>query len=183
MLHIAFELRGIAGRASVTYGRNTRPELVGSGPESAGFPMCHATVDYPARGYNAVLGWIQLVRSNDNTSHGRAFEVDPLGFLGDVPHPFCWIGLSPSLFDAPSRAPMSDLDWAAHSFLCVPDAGSDDRYEVHALLGFTWGFRIRGTEIRLVPPALLGPAEWNQDMDVLGKRYPSWHFIRGFRSH
>jgi hypothetical protein len=181
-MDLAFQARGIAGRVSVAYSRNERPELIGSAPESAGFPMCLATVDYPARGYDAVLGWVQLVRSDDNTSHGRSFEIDPLAFLGDVPHPFCWIGLSPSLFDAPSRAPRTDLDWAAHSFLCLPDVGSDDRYEVHALLGFTWGFRTRAGEVHLVPPTLLGPAEWDQHLGVLAERYPSWHFIRGFRS-
>lgn len=181
-MDIGFELRGIAGQVSVTCSRNDRPELVGSAPESAGFPFCHATVDYPAQGYDAVLGWVQLVRSDDNTSRGRAFEVDPLDFLGDVPHPFCWIGLSPRLFDAPSRTPRLDLDWVAHSFLCVPDAGADDRVEVHALLGFSWGFRIRDETVQLVAPSRLRPAEWDQDVEVLAGRYPSWRFVDGFRS-
>ena len=119
--------------------------------------MCNATVDYPALGYDAVLGWVQLVRSDDNESHGAAFEVDPLDFLGDVPHPFCWIGQNPHLFDAPSRSPRRDLDWLAHSFLCVPDARSDPGLEFHALLGFSWGFAVRGEEILLVPPTRLGP--------------------------
>lgn len=82
----------------------------------------------------------------------------------------------------PSRASRLDLDWAAHSFLCVPDGGRDDGFEVHALLGFTWGFRIRDEEIELVPPSLLGPAEWDQDVEVLAERYPSWRFVSGFRS-
>jgi hypothetical protein len=180
-MDITFALRGIEGHVSVTCARNDRPELVGSGPESVGFPMCDATVDYPARGYDAVLGWVQLVRSDDNASHGREFEIDPLELLGDVPHPFCWIGLSPRLFDAPSRSPRRDLDWAAHSFLCVPDGSTDGGHEVHALLGFAWGFRIRDEEIHLVAPTLLGPAEWDQDVDVLAARYPSWRFVGGFR--
>jgi hypothetical protein len=179
---IAFELRGIAGQVSVTCSRNDRPELVGCGPEAAGFPRCHATVDYPAQGYDAVLGWVQLVRSDDNGSRGRSFEIDPLDFLGDVPHPFCWIGLAPRLFDAPSRTPRLDLDWAAHSFLCVPDAGTDDGLEVHALLGFSWGFRIRDEEVQLVPPTPLGAEEWDQHVGVLAERYPAWRFISGFRS-
>lgn len=166
---------------SVTYSRNDRPELVGSDPVSSGFPLCHATVDYPAQGYDAVLGWVQLVRSDDNASQGREFEIDPLEFLGDVPHPFCWIGLTPQLFDAPSRSPRRDLDWAAHSFLCVPDTGADSKVEVHALLGFAWGFRIRGEDIQLVPPTLLGPSEWDQHGNALTARYPSWRFVSGFR--
>jgi hypothetical protein len=181
-MDITFELRGIDGHVSVAYSRNDRPGLIGSGPESAGFPMCDATVDYPARGYDAVLGWVQLVRSDDNESHGGAFEVDPLDFLGDVPHPFCWIGLNPHLFDAPSRSPRRDLDWLAHSFLCVPDARSDAGLEVHALLGFSWGFGVRGEEILLVPPTRLGPEEWNGHVGALAKRYPAWQFVDGFRS-
>lgn len=179
-LDITFALRGIEGLVSVTYSRNDQPDLVGSVAEASGFPMCHATVDYPAQGYDAVLGWVQLVRSDDNTSQGRGFESDPLGFLGDVPHPFCWIGLSPGMFDAPSRAPRRDLDWTAHSFLCVPHGITDGKPEVHALLGFGWGFRIRNEEIHLVPPAPLGATEWDQHVEVLAARFPSWRFIGGF---
>ncbi len=180
-MDIPFALRGTAGRVSVTYSRNDRPDLVGSGAESLGFPTCHATVGYPARGYDAVLGWVQLVRSDDNDSRGREFEVDPLAFLGDVPHPFCWIGLNPQLFDAPSRSTRQDMDWEAHSFLCVPDGSEVAGVEVHALLGFAWGFRIRDEDIELVPPRLLGPPEWDQHLEVLAARYPSWRFISGFR--
>ncbi len=143
--------------------------------------MCDATVSYPARGYNALLGWVQLVRSDDNVSHGNDFEIDPLDFLGDVPHPFCWIGLDPHLFDAPSRSPKQDLDWTARSFLCVPDGGADDGLEVHALLGFAWGFSIRGDEIRIDAPTLLTASDWDEHEQSLTSRYPAWRFIPGFR--
>lgn len=73
---------------------------MGSGAEYSGFPMCHASVDYPAQGYDAVLGWVQLIRSGDNQSQGREFEIDPLEFLGDLPHPFCGVGMSPQLSGA-----------------------------------------------------------------------------------
>ena len=181
-MDIDFSLRGIDGHVDVTYSRNDRPDLVGSGAASSGFPMCGATVDYAAQGYDAMLGWVQLVRSDDNTSQGREFEIDPLALLGDVPHPFCWFGLNPRMFDAPSRSPKRDLDWEAHSFLCVPDGSTDAGLEIHALLGFAWGFRIRNEEIDLVPPTLLGPTEWDQHVDDLATRYRSWRFIRGFRN-
>ena len=180
-MNITFVLRGMEGHVSVTYSRNDRPDVVGSSAESSGFPMCHASVNYPAQGYDALLGWVQLVRSDDNTSQGRAFETDPLDILGDVPHPFCWIGLSPSMFDAPSRSPRQDLDWEAHSFLCVPDGSVDTGLEVQALLGFAWGFRIRDEEIHLAPPSPLGPTDWDEHVDVLAARFPSWRFIGGFR--
>jgi len=180
-MDLAFSLRGTSGLVHVTYARNDRPELVGSGPDAAGFPYCHASVDYPARGYDAVLGWVQLVRSDDNESAGRDFEIDPLDFLGDVPHPFCWIGLEPQLFDAPSRSPRRDMDWLAHSFLCVPDGAADAGFEVHALTGFSWGFRVRDEAIQLVPPATLGPADWDQHAEGLSARYPAWRFVEGLR--
>ena len=179
-MDIAFTLRGTDGTVAVEFARNDRPERVGAPPAATGFPFCHASVDYPAQGYDAVLGWVQLVRSDDNASHGRSFEIDPLDFLGDVPHPFCWIGLTPRLFDAPSREARPDLDWEAHSFLCVPDGG-DDGFEVHALLGFRWGFRIRDGEIILEPPSVLTPEAWDRDVDVLAPAYPAWRFVRGFR--
>jgi hypothetical protein len=179
-MDIAFSLRGIDGHVAVTYAANDRPELLGTSADAAGFPFCHATVDYPAQGYDAVLGWVQLVRSDDNVSHGREFETDPLDFLGDLPHPFCWFGLRPELFDAPSRSPRTDMDWVAHSFLCVPDV-SDDGMEVQALLGFRWRFRVRDGEITLEVPTLLGPTDWDADVAVLEPSYPAWRFVRGFR--
>jgi hypothetical protein len=180
-MDIAFSLRGIDGHVAVTYAANDRPELRGASPDAAGFPFCHATVDYPAQGYDAVLGWVQLVRSDDNVSHGREFEVDPLDFLGEVPHPFCWIGLRPELFDAPSRSPRVDMDWAAHSFLCVPDGRDDGGMEARALLGFAWAFRVRDGEITLEPPALLSAADWDADVAILEPLYPAWRFVSGFR--
>jgi hypothetical protein len=54
------------------------------------------------RGYNGLLGWIQLVRSTDNHSAGARFEIDPLEILGTVSRPFCFFGIKPILFDAPA---------------------------------------------------------------------------------
>lgn len=180
-MDIDFVLRGIEGRVSVAFSRNDEPELVGSGAHSLGFPTCDASVDYPARGYNALLGWVQLVRSDDNVSHGRDFEIDPLNFLGDVPHPFCWFGIDPHLFDAPSRSLKQDLDWIARSFLCAPDGNVGAKLEVHALLGFSWGFSIRGEQIRLVPPTLLNPSDWDEHGLNLASLYEAWQFVPGFR--
>jgi len=180
-MDIPFVLRGISGLVSVDLARNERAEVVGTPEGSEGFPTCDATVDYPARGYSGVLGWIQLVRSDDNASGGREFEIDPLDFLGELPHPFCWIGLEPHLFDAPSRSPRTDMDWAAHSFLCVPDGGDDDVVEAHALLGFSWGFRVRDKQVELVEPMLLTADDWDQHLRTLASRYPAWRFPSGFR--
>jgi hypothetical protein len=178
-MDITFALRGIEGHVNVTYSLNDRPELVGSSAESWGFPMCTRRSTTPLR--VTTRCWAGSNSSDDNTSHGRAFEIDPLDILGDVPHPFCWIGLSPRLFDAPSRSPRRDLDWVAHSFLCVPDGSVGAGLDVQALLGFAWGFSIRNEEIHLAPPTQLGTTDWDHHVDALAARYPSWRFDSGFR--
>jgi hypothetical protein len=174
-MEIEFVLHGLGGRVLATVERNDRPELVGSTADSRGFPMAKAIVDYPDRGYDSLMGWIQLVRSDDNLSGGKRFEIDPLAFLGELPHPFCWIGINPTLFDAPSRSPRRDLDWMAHSFLCVPEG---EPIEARVLLGFAWGFTIRDEEITLVPPQVLRPPDWDGHREHLAATYPDWSFPR-----
>jgi hypothetical protein len=52
---------------------------------------------------------------SDNRSSGFAFEMDPCEPLGASPLPFCWFGMTPTLFDAPSRQIVVDLEWVGHS--------------------------------------------------------------------
>lgn len=96
-----FRLRDVAGYVVVTVEPNADPAIVGTRSSARGFPVCAATVNYDARGYFAMLGWIQLVRSTDNQTAGREFEIDPYEPLGRTAHPFCWFGLTPTLLDAP----------------------------------------------------------------------------------
>jgi len=128
-LRIAFSLRGTGGLIAVAVTRNADPGAIGYSLLSHGqpvdfardFPVCRATVTYPADGYAAVFGWTQMVRSTDSASAG--FEMDPIAIYRDVATPYAWYSVRPELFDAPSRGPGDDLDWEAHSFLCVsPDA-------------------------------------------------------------
>lgn len=147
-MEIPFALRGQPGHVVVDCAPNVHPERVGCPPEARDYPVCTATVDYPFLGYDSLMGWVQLVRSDDNVSGGERFEVDPLAFLGALPHPYCWLGLNPILFDAPSRSPRFEMTWTAHSFLCVPDDVGNG-LEVRALLGFAWGFRCEDGHITL----------------------------------
>lgn len=181
-MRIDFQLRGIAGSATVEVEPNLDPASVGAGPNAQGFPMCDVQVHYPARGYDAVLGWVQLVRSGDNVSGGSAFELDPLEFLGEPTHPFAWIGLEPRAFDAPSRTLPLSMDWVAHTFLCVPDGSSRADMSVHALAGFSWGFRCEGSEVTMTPASLLTPDDWNAHVGTLATLFPDWEFVSGFRS-
>jgi len=178
-MELCFVLRGVEGRVAVAYERNLEPAALGCVPETRDFPVCTAAVQYPMRGYDALMGWVQLVRSDDNASGGEEFEIDPLAFLGDVPHPFCWIGINPTLFDVPSRSPRSDMEWTARSYLCVPDDVGKG-LEVRAMLGFSWGFRINNEDIALEPPQELPASAWDEHLSVLSDRYRGWQFPRGY---
>ena len=178
-MDIPFSLRGVDGRVVVDYRRNDTPADVGCPEETAGYPICTATIERPFRGYDSLMGWVQLVRSDDNVSGGAAYEMDPLAFLGDQAHPFCWLGLNPTLFDAPSREGRPDMDWRAHSFLCVPDDVGNG-LEARAMLGFSWGFAARGGDITLVEPEVLDGSAWDGHLETLRAKHPGWHFSPGF---
>ena len=178
-MEIPFVLRGIPGTVIVDYALNVEPEAVGCGPETRDYPICTANVVFPFRGYDSLMGWVQLVRSDDNVSGGEHFEMDPLAFLGDLPHPYCWLGLNPTLFDAPSRDPRIDMSWTAHSFLCVPDDVGNG-LEARALLGIAWGFRCESGQITLQPPTELDGSAWSDVVGLLTEKFPSWHFSPGF---
>lgn len=186
-LRIGFTLRGLDGRIDVSLTRNTDPESLGYSLLSGGepvefardFPVCRATVTYPADGYAAVFGWTQMVRSTDGTETG--FEMDPIAIYRDVPTPFAWYGLKPELFDAPSRESRHDLHWEAHSFLCVsPDAVLTPH--VRAIAGFGWGFTIASGRITLTPPMALDPEAWDGHLGLLRASYQKWVFDAGYRS-
>jgi hypothetical protein len=136
-------------------------------------------VNYAARGYNSAFGWIQLVCSTDGPGGGKQFEMDPFEPLGPTPHPFCFFGFKPLLFDAPARSSREDMEWKAESFLCFVPAEEASR-EARALLGFGWGFTIRAGAISLSAPAQLPPAEWDKHHRLLSREHPGWGFASGY---
>jgi hypothetical protein len=168
---------GDQGRVTVTCVPNDDPAAIGTGEEARGFPVCSATIAYPGRGYRASFGWVQLVCSTDNAFEGRAFEMDPLQLFEDSPAPFCWYGITPVLFDAPSRDERQPLEWLAHSFLAVTPREQDASKRVVPLLGFSWGFLIGDDGgIMLRPVEQLSARGWNDHLPYLRDRYPSWQF-------
>jgi hypothetical protein len=177
-MELSFSMDGATGRIAVEVGLNDDPEAIGSPPAARGFPCCRATVSHPARGYAAAMGWIQLVRSTDGASRGAAFEMDPFEPLGPVGHPFAFFGFLPTLFDAPWRDPVVDMDWLAHTFLCR----LTDSYEgrgIAPLAGFAWGFSIRTGEIAPITPEGLPLEAWDSHRSLLASEHPDWSFARG----
>ena len=180
-MRLDFRLLGASGWVDVQVEPNVNPEALACPSFAKDFPVCTATVTYAGQGYKSALGWVQLVRSSDNESEGTEFEMDPFEPLGPSPHPFCFFGFAPSLFDAPARRSRENSDWSAESFLCfVPmDAA---RRETRAIVGFSWGFRIRRGAISLTPVAPLAPLAWDKHLPILRREHPAWAFAAGYRT-
>ena len=186
-LRIPFRLRGLDGLIAVSLTPNIDPEAIGyvllSGGEpvdaARGFPVCRATITYPAQGYAAVFGWTQLVRSSD--SDPDRFEMDPIALYQQVATPYAWFAIRPELFDAPSRDSRYDLTWEAHSFLCISPDAVLTRH-VQAVTGFSWGFTVSQQDITFVPPAPLAPEAWGSHLTLLRTTYPEWLFDTGYLS-
>jgi hypothetical protein len=184
-LQLPFLLRGLDGAVEVSVTENTHPSSIGypliragdAVEYARGFPVCRADVSYPAEGYAAVFGWIQVVQSTDGPSPN--FEVDPIEIYQEVSTPFAWYGLKPRLFDAPSRETRGSVHWRARSFLCVsPDAVVTR--QAQAIAGFGWGFNISNGEIEICQPSILEATDWNEHRALLIASYPSWKFGDGF---
>lgn len=181
ILDAAFVWQSESGSVHVECLPNEDPEFWGCWfPIAQGFPVCTATVDYPARGYRAMLGWVQVVRSTDNESAGEHFELDPFGLFGDTPIPYCWYGQRPILFDAPSRPiRQPELEWVAHSFLAatpLDEVGEMKPRRVVPIIGFSWGFTDTGSDVTLHDLVVLPDDAWNGHLELLREGYPWWIF-------
>ena len=153
--------------------------MVGARAGAFGLANCKATIEFSADGYLALLGWVQLVRSTDNAFHGQQFEMDPFDpfqLYERAPTPYCWYGITPTLFDAPSRDDRTNLDWIAHSFLAASPLRGD-RKVVTPLLGFSWGFQVFDEKnIVLKPVTSLTAADWQEHVPYLCECYKEWQF-------
>ena len=147
--------------------------------------MCTASVEYEGDGYDAFFGWIQMVRSTDNHSGGRSFEMDPLGWFPDSRSPYAFFGMLPTLFDAPSRGKRRRMSWEARSFLATtPIYNVIERILRRRLVlpvtGFSWGFDIDDQgEIRLREITEIGVSQWVEHLDLLRRSYRTWRFPPG----
>jgi len=86
-MQLPYSVHGPAGTVDIDVGTTRNPKELGAAPGAAGLAFCEAIVGYPGQGYTGLLGWIQLVRSTDNSSGGDRFELDPLEVLGELPAP------------------------------------------------------------------------------------------------
>jgi hypothetical protein len=178
-MEIPFTHQGSQGQVIITPEATLEPAVLGTRERALGLANCKATVEFPGGGYLGLLGWIQLVCSTDNSHHGRQFEMDPFDpfdLYKHAPFPYCWYGINPTLFDAPSRDTRAELDWLAHSFLAASPLRKNRRI-VTPLLGFSWGFHIFNEKnIILKPITALSPADWKSHLPYFHKCYKNWKF-------
>jgi hypothetical protein len=173
---IPFLCDDMQGAIAVTLERVDDPAVIGKHPSADGFPCCTAEVDYPGKGYRALFGWVQLVRSTDNSSAGAAFDMDPFCLFEDAPSPYAFFGINPTLFDAPSRAKRDPLAWTAHSYLARTPIDDTER-RVLPLAGFSWGFNIDSDgRITLQQVQSLTAVDWDAHLPYLGASHPGWVF-------
>jgi len=176
-LEMPFRWNDREGTVRVEIRANDDPAAVGCSEIARGFPLCRATVEHPGIGYADVLGWVQLVRSN---FHQDGFRLDYFERLGPVPHPFAVYGWQPTLFDAP-HSDLGDWDFLAHSFLCgLGGEVLEFRREARAVLGFSWGFSLRGEDFEFFDPEPLASEDWDGHHEYLTRRCPEWAFAPGF---
>jgi hypothetical protein len=178
-MEISFTHHGQKGRVVVAVETTLAPSVLGVGDGAVGLANCKATVEFSAGGYLGLSGWVQLVCSTDNASHGQQFEIDPFDpfeLYERAPTPYCWYGIMPTLFDAPSRDERGELDWIAQSFLAPTPLRGNTRI-VTPLLGFSWGFHIFDDKhIVLKPVTSLAAADWDDHLPYLRECYKEWQF-------
>jgi hypothetical protein len=174
-LKLPFTHSGVAGAVTAVCEPNDHPASLGCAGGARDLPFLRATIASKLSGYDAMLGWVQLVRSTDNASNGAEFEMDPFSLFAEIESPYCFYGHLPTLFDGPSRASREDMSWIAHSFLAVSPVRPVAR-SVRPLVGFSWGFDIRAQQITFLPPTALTESDWRDHLPVLRAAYPSWNF-------
>jgi hypothetical protein len=179
-MEIPFSYQDHNGHVVISLEKTLQPATLGAREGALDLANCRATVEYSGRGYLQLFGWIQLVRSTDNAFQGMQIEMDPFDpfkVYERAPIPYCWYGILPTLFDAPSRDERVRLDWLAHSFLAVSPLRGDRRV-VTPLLGFSWGFHVADDgNVTLEPVASLSAADWESHIPYLRASYPEWSFM------
>jgi hypothetical protein len=144
----AFEARELAGRVRVAYSANSDPRRWGyhllgldfNIDVARGFPVIEARVEYPAEGYAAYFGWIQIVRYWIGGNDEPTVIMDVAPQLREARMPYFSFGIQPVLFDAPCSSG-ENVTWRAWSFLTfTPDCVMTS--VVEPACGFRWGLRL-----------------------------------------
>jgi hypothetical protein len=181
---IAFSLRDLDGRVSVSYGINDDPKRWGfhlfgqnwgSGEIARGFPVLQAKVKYPAEGYAGLLGWIQVVLLTDKDESETTWIVpDVAPQYREANLPYTAFGIEPVFFDAPATDG-KNVEFQATAFLTyTPDCLLTP--VVEPLCGFTWGYDVEQGTVRAKELAECTQDDWSEARKLLRIRLPTWTF-------
>ena len=175
-LSLPFSVRGSDGHVDVAVWRSANPESIGCQDWERDFPVCEAKISCEARGYSALMGWIQLVRMRSPINGEAHWVTDPLQVYDGLNTPFGFYGLAPTLFDAPARSDRTrSLDWYAESYLCFAPSSPMAR-EAQPLTAFSWGFQLDEGAITVHAPAPVALTSWATHVPLLESGYPGWNF-------
>jgi hypothetical protein len=183
-----FRLRGLDGVVLVSLTRNEDPErwgwqLLGLDvplEHIVGFPVIEANVEYPAEGYAAVLGWVQVVRYEATDEPETVVLADVAPQLQGLGMPYVAFGVRPTYFDSPAiSAP--EADWRAATFLTASPDVLLSRV-IEPVCGFCWGYRRKGGVSELVEATRADEKDWFDAREELVARYPNWEWRPGWTS-
>ncbi len=184
-LTLPFHLRGQEGTVAIYYGVNHHPlawrldllDLPFDLSLIEGFPVCQATLTYPGAGYQAVMGWIQLITVQETKTGKVWVSNDQWPNQQGSSIPFLSFGYLPTLFDAPGpNPPRTDEIWLAETFLVsCPDVGRSPT--IRPVLGFRWGYTLVEMKPVLLPVEPLASSRWQAHLSFLREHYPSWEFL------
>jgi hypothetical protein len=183
-----FRLRGADGVVRVSLTRNEEPErwgwrLLGLDVPLeyiVGFPVIEASVDFPAEGYAAVLGWVQVVRYEVTDEPETVVLADVAPQLQGLGMPYVAFGVRPTYFDSPAIS-ASDADWRAATFLTASPDVLLSRV-IEPVCGFCWGYLRTAGETKLVEAIRAEEKDWLEAREELAKHYPDWDWRTGFAS-
>jgi hypothetical protein len=182
VLTLAFGLGGFHGRVRVLAAVNEDParwgyELLGVDQAivkaARGHPVVQATVEFPAEGYAAEFGWVQVVsHTTANKSTRVICDVPPQ--MADSGMPFMSFGTRPTFFDAPADTVLSSRFRATAFLTYSPDVLMTK--VVAPICGFRWGFDKVAGEPRSIPTERAEAAHWERMANQLRSLYPTWDF-------
>src|SRR5262245_6895617 len=183
-----FRLRGVDGVSRVSRSRNDGPErwawrLLGLDvplEHIVGFPVIEASIEYPAEGYAAVMGWVQVVRYEVSDEPQTVVLADVAPQLQGLGMPYVAFGVRPVYFDSPAISE-PDADWRAATFLTASPDVLLSRV-IEPVCGFRWGYRRVGGVNELVDATRAGEQDWLDVRDDLVTSYPDWEWRSGWAS-
>ena len=142
------------------------------------FPVAHAKVtSHGFQGYASMYRWVQIYAESPQPFNKSSipWQMDVLPIYNGVNNPFTWFGPEPSLYDAPFRKGLPQIDWAARSFLCYIEDALITR-NVIPLAAFEWGFWTVDRETSVKRLERLEVDTWNEHLKLFRDNFTGWTF-------